>query len=71
MSPLPNQKLWHQSTVARLQEQNPFGSGGGWWHDERILAATGEGIEKELPRAWEGWWNEQIVRPRLYLVCVF
>lgn len=34
---------------------------GGWWHDSRILAATGEGIEKEEPRAWEGWWNEKVV----------
>jgi hypothetical protein len=34
---------------------------GGWWHDSRILAATGEGIAKEEPRGWNGWWNEQIV----------
>lgn len=34
---------------------------GGWWHDSRILAATGEGIIKEEPRAWNGWWNEKIV----------
>jgi uncharacterized membrane protein YgcG len=34
---------------------------GGWWHDSRILGATGEGVEKEEPRAWEGWWNESIV----------
>lgn len=34
---------------------------GGWWHDASILAATGEGIEKEEPRAWKGWWNEEIV----------
>lgn len=35
---------------------------GGWWHDVRILAATGEGVEVEEPRKWAGWWNEQIVR---------
>lgn len=35
--------------------------GGGWWHDSAILAATGEGQEKEEKKAWEGWWNEQIV----------
>jgi hypothetical protein len=34
---------------------------GGWWHDATILAATGEGIEKEEPRGWAGWWNELIV----------
>jgi len=34
---------------------------GGWWHDSRILAATGEGLVKEEPRGWEGWWNEKII----------
>ncbi|KKY27324.1 putative tat pathway signal sequence [Phaeomoniella chlamydospora] len=34
---------------------------GGWWHDPSILAATGEGVEKEELRAWAGWWNEAIV----------
>ena len=63
MSPLPNQKLWSGSTVGFLQTQECF-INGGWWHDPRILEATGEGIEKEEPRAWEGWWNEQIVRPK-------
>ncbi|KAI9669159.1 MAG: hypothetical protein M1829_005160 [Trizodia sp. TS-e1964] len=36
--------------------------GGGWWHDARVLEATGQGLEKEEPRAWEGCWNEQIVK---------
>lgn len=39
-----------------------FFANGGWWHDQHILEATGEGIEKEEPRAWEGWWNEEVVR---------
>lgn len=60
MSPLPNPKLWTPATVGKLQQQECFGNGG-WWHDERILAATGEGLEKEEPKAWEGWWNEQVV----------
>lgn len=34
---------------------------GGWWHNSAVLAATGEGLEKEEARGWEGWWNEQIV----------
>lgn len=34
---------------------------GGWWHNLSILSATGEGIEKEEPRAWEGNWNENVV----------
>jgi hypothetical protein len=59
-SPLPNPKLWNGPTIGFLQTQDTFASGG-WWHDARILAATGEGVEKEEPRAWEGWWNERIV----------
>lgn len=37
------------------------GGTGGWWHNPNILAATGEGLEKEEARAWEGSWNEKIV----------
>jgi hypothetical protein len=33
----------------------------GWWHDSRILAATGQGIDVEEKRAWHGWWNEHVV----------
>lgn len=43
-----------------LQSQDTFANGG-WWHDQHILEATGEGVEKEEPVAWQGWWNEQIV----------
>ena len=60
MSPLPNPKLWNGPTLGQLQNIDIFVNGG-WWHDMRILAATGEGLEKEEGRAWEGWWNEQIV----------
>ncbi|KAL9000907.1 MAG: hypothetical protein Q9169_000662 [Polycauliona sp. 2 TL-2023] len=60
MSPLPSPKLWANQTTGLLQTQECFVHGG-WWHDPHILLATGEGIEKEEPRAWEGWWNEQIV----------
>lgn len=35
---------------------------GGWWHDSRVLAATGGGLEKEEPRAWEGWWNDKVAQ---------
>ena len=59
-SPLPNNKIWTGPTIGFLQSQNTFATGG-WWHDSRILASTGEGLEKEEPRAWEGWWNERIV----------
>ena len=34
---------------------------GGWWHNPRILAAVGQGIDIEEPRAWQGCWNEIIV----------
>ncbi|KAL8693573.1 MAG: hypothetical protein Q9218_001615 [Villophora microphyllina] len=60
MSPLPNSKLWTFPTTGFLQTQECFANGG-WWHDPHILEATGQGIEKEEPRGWEGWWNEQIV----------
>lgn len=57
---MPNPKLWNGTTIGFLHTQDLLATGG-WWHDSRILAATGEGIEKEEPRAWEGWWNEKIV----------
>lgn len=59
-SPLPNPKLWNGPTLGILQSQHTLLTGG-WWHDARILAATGEGTEKEEQRAWEGWWNEIVV----------
>ncbi|KAI0388861.1 hypothetical protein F5Y17DRAFT_451273 [Xylariaceae sp. FL0594] len=59
-TPLPNPKLWNGATLGRLGSPDIFVNGG-WWHDSRILAATGEGVEREEPRAWEGWWNEKIV----------
>lgn len=60
-SPLPNPKLWNGPTIGLLQGQETFVNGG-WWHDSRILAATGEGVEVEEPRGWKGWWNEKIVQ---------
>jgi hypothetical protein len=59
-SPTPNTKLWNGPSIGLLQSQDTI-STGGWWHDSRILAATGEGVEKEEPRAWNGWWNERVV----------
>ncbi|TGJ79648.1 hypothetical protein E0Z10_g9118 [Xylaria hypoxylon] len=59
-TPLPNQRLWNSATLGRLGSPDIFVNGG-WWHDSRILAATGDGVEREEPRAWEGWWNERIV----------
>ncbi|OJJ79703.1 rRNA 2'-O-methyltransferase fibrillarin-like protein [Aspergillus glaucus CBS 516.65] len=61
LSPLPNPQLWNGPTIGFLQAYESFANGG-WWHDPNLLAATGEGLEKEEPRAWEGWWNEHIVR---------
>ena len=60
MTPLPNQQLWTGPTTGYLASQDFFANGG-WWHDHHILEATGDGIEKEEPRAWAGWWNELIV----------
>ncbi|KAI8631846.1 hypothetical protein F5Y19DRAFT_463033 [Xylariaceae sp. FL1651] len=59
-TPLPNPKLWNGATLGRLGSPDIFVNGG-WWHDSRILAATGDGVEREEPRAWSGWWNEKIV----------
>ncbi|KAJ4291176.1 hypothetical protein N0V90_010374 [Kalmusia sp. IMI 367209] len=59
-SPLPNKQIWNGPTVGQLASPDVFVNGG-WWHDSSILAATGEGVEKEEPRAWKGWWNENIV----------
>ncbi|KAI1292430.1 hypothetical protein F5Y03DRAFT_400456 [Xylaria venustula] len=59
-TPLPNPRLWNSSTLGRLGSPDIFVNGG-WWHDSRILAATGDGVEREEPRAWAGWWNEKVV----------
>ncbi|KAF2267629.1 hypothetical protein CC78DRAFT_530722 [Lojkania enalia] len=59
-SPLPNRQIWNGPTVGELASPDVF-LNGGWWHDSSILAATGEGVEKEEPRAWKGWWNESVV----------
>lgn len=59
-SPLPNKQLWNGQTIGQLQGIDVFVNGG-WWHDVSILAATGDGVETEEARGWNGWWNEQIV----------
>ncbi len=58
--PTPNQRLWTPETVNFLCEEHAL-IGGGWWHDKSILEATGEGLDAEETRAWEGWWNENVV----------
>ncbi|KAE9572405.1 hypotheticall protein [Colletotrichum fructicola] len=59
-TPLPNNAVWSGPTIGVLSSQDMI-CNGGWWHDSRILAATGEGVEAEEKKAWEGWWNETIV----------
>jgi hypothetical protein len=61
LTPQPNGKIWHAPTLSNLQSPTWLANGG-WWHDSRILAATGAGLEVEEKRAWEGWWNEHIVQ---------
>ncbi|UKZ87424.1 uncharacterized protein TrAFT101_003225 [Trichoderma asperellum] len=58
-TPMPNPALWTGPTIGLLATQEAFTSGG-WWHDNRILSATGDGVEREEERAWEGWWNEKV-----------
>lgn len=60
-SPTPNKAIWNGPSLGQLASPEIFVNGG-WWHDSTILAATGEGLEKEELRAWEGWWNEDIVK---------
>lgn len=59
-TPLPNPALWNGPTIGLLSSQDVFVNGG-WWHDNRILAATGQGAALEEKAAWEGWWNEKVV----------
>ncbi|EMD00345.1 hypothetical protein BAUCODRAFT_30827 [Baudoinia panamericana UAMH 10762] len=59
-SPLPNKQIWNTGTCGLLQAQD-FLHGGGWWHNPTILAATGQGVSVEEPRAWQGCWNQKIV----------
>ncbi|GJC91608.1 tat pathway signal sequence [Colletotrichum higginsianum] len=59
-TPLPNPALWSGPTIGVLSSQDVI-CNGGWWHDSRILSATGDGADAEEKRAWEGWWNEKIV----------
>jgi hypothetical protein len=59
-SPLPNPQVWAGPTIGMLQTYEAMAYGG-WWHDNSVLMATGQGIEKEEPRAWEGSWNETVV----------
>jgi HAD domain family 1 in Swiss Army Knife RNA repair proteins len=59
-SPLPNRAIWDEKSRGRLYSADVF-MNGGWFHDLSILAATGEGVDIEEPRAWKGWWNEKIV----------
>ncbi|KKA26165.1 hypothetical protein TD95_003595 [Thielaviopsis punctulata] len=59
-TPLPNAQIWAGQTLGLLAS-NEILFNGGWWHDCNILAATGQGADKEEARAWEGWWNEKIV----------
>ena len=59
-SPLPNPQVWQSPTIGFLQSYDCFATGG-WWHDPSVLEATGEGLDKEEPRAWENSWNNSVV----------
>ena len=59
-TPLPNELIWSPESIPKLFKPDPF-INGGWWHNVKILAATGGGVEVEEPRAWQGWWNEDVV----------
>lgn len=60
VTPSGNHELFTGQALDLLY--NPSGiAGGGWWQDTRFLKATGEGWDAEKARAWEGWWNEDVV----------
>jgi hypothetical protein len=59
-TPTPNSALWTSSSVGTLSTEDAFACGG-WWHDARILAATGSGLDEEEARGWAGWWNETVL----------
>ncbi|ODQ68652.1 hypothetical protein NADFUDRAFT_49292 [Nadsonia fulvescens var. elongata DSM 6958] len=59
-TPLPNPSLFHGNSIVLLQSSNSLHQGG-WWADPKFLISTGEGFEIESGRAWQGWWNENIV----------
>ncbi|KAF2459654.1 hypothetical protein BDY21DRAFT_338846 [Lineolata rhizophorae] len=60
-SPLPNRDIWHGSAIGKLSSPDAL-AGGGWWHCSAFLAATGRGAVVEEKHAWQGWWNEQMVK---------
>ncbi|ODA76001.1 hypothetical protein RJ55_08283 [Drechmeria coniospora] len=59
-TPMPNPAVWAGPTIGMLASPDAIASGG-WWHDSRILAATGRGLDEEEPRDWEGWWNDTVL----------
>lgn len=34
---------------------------GGWWHQPDILASTGDGVDIEEKRGYDGFWNEDLI----------
>ncbi|KAF9948677.1 hypothetical protein BGZ70_002093, partial [Mortierella alpina] len=55
-SPLPNPALWDPSFIGSLISWNNCGAG--WWHTPATLD-FGPAAEAS---AWEGWWNEDLVK---------
>lgn len=60
-TPEPNRRIWTPSTFNFLQSSKNFFHGS-WWTYPKILESTGKGIDIEEPRAWNGWWNEEVVQ---------
>ncbi|CAN6621736.1 hypothetical protein TRVA0_008S02696 [Trichomonascus vanleenenianus] len=60
-TPLPNPDLWSTSAISILESLHGLHKGG-WWSDPRFLRGTGDGYETERARAWDGWWNDEVVQ---------
>lgn len=59
-TPEPNPRLWTPSTRNFVQSSKNFVNGS-WWTNPVFLQATGQGVAVEEPRAWDGWWDEEVV----------
>lgn len=60
ITPGPNHALFTNKAIDILFNSQGI-KGGGWWSDVRIFKATGTGWTLEKEKAWEGWWNEDVV----------
>lgn len=59
-SPAPNPLLFNEATVGMLTSAEHLATGG-WWREVLVLRNLGDGFVEEQKKAWEGYWNEDVV----------